>query len=428
MADELLDPATGKPLVYDDNEQWIIDEFQEATGKPPTQADIANWSKHGEPGQILVELGGGMEVKTLSDGTEVRMYTRLPEDEDFEFAYSNKEGQVFAVPSGTHVAAGQNYKLVQSSGGYDYYVNEGEESGGVFGGLADLTGISEIEDLGEGLSDVIPNELKSGIVPIPLVSDPFGITQGFWGEEYAMEGRSSLANLTGLKPEEIAEFQDMGVDVASIITAAAGAPYLAAGARSMKSASKVGEGRQDTEGLVKDVAINFAIAGAMDLMSSMMAPKAIEPPAGEALIDPFASPVTDNILIESGVGLPSTPGVTFLGDSALQIPPLNLGTPTLPVVGAPAAGMDWKAIATIGSLALGAGGLGLQAYAAFSDDDDDIEDEKELMAQKYEYEKRLLEMKIDAEHSMLTESLAPVPSSPAPSTYGGGVKKPYGVY
>lgn len=481
MANELKDPVTGEPLVYSPEEQWIVDEFT-SLGLTPTQADIENWSEYGTPGQITAELGSGFEEIELSSGVKVKSYSAEAINaakeasglgDEFLFNYSNKEGQAFRVPAGTPVAPGMNYKKVQTEGGFDYYVNEGEASGGVFGGLADLTGINEFEEAGKELGEAIPNELKSGLVPIPLISDPFGITQGFWGGEYAQEGRASASDLTGLSEDEIMLGQDIGLEVMGAIAGiATGNPYVTAGVRSLKSASKTGEGMKDTEDLLKDVGINFAVAGAIDMTARLLTPSPTPAPVGEQSATAMDAESIQGMYDTGGKDLFLGPDVSSAGEvipggaldvakvSPSYIDPFALSTPAelaVAPLGAGAAstaggvvggttagagaavpsasGMDWRAWATIGSLGLGAAGLGLQAYGILSDDEEDQIDEQkdaqmELQAQQFEYEQKLLEMKIEAEKELMEMEKEPIPSKAAPSVYKPGTVKsgkPYGV-
>lgn len=240
--------------------QWIYDEFQQALGRPPTPEEYANWKEHGSPGQILVELGGGMEVID-ADGTEVRVYRDLSAaGDDFTFSYSNKEGEVFAVPEGTAVAGNKNYKKLGTNDGFDIYVNQGEQSGGIVGTIDKALGT----DLSGVADKVIPNELKSGIIPIPGISDPTGTTQtALFGKEFNDQGLESLADLTGMKSSDLGQLQTygrIGAEVALSVMLPGVGPWLAAGVESAFQASQVVGADEDVTKALTNAGIAIAAA------------------------------------------------------------------------------------------------------------------------------------------------------------------------
>lgn len=450
-------------LIVPEGYEWITQEYADL-GLTPTQADIDNWVEYGQPGQITVELGGGMTTLDVG-GTELRVYTKLPEAEDFEFNYSNKEGQVFAVPEGTAVAGGNNYKLVGTKDidgvSYDIYANEGEQGSGLSGLIEDATGID--------LNKIVPNEVKSGIVPIPGISDPFGVTQGIvFGAEGAEEGLGVLSDITGLQPEEIQMAQDLGWTAASIAAGAAtGNPYVTAGMMSLKQTSDTTKTDEDWNDLSKNVALNFAIAGTLDMAGKLLtnsaalgggSPDVPVPEGGEGgLTDLYKAPsVPDaetiaNVMPEgvmatdadflaqtypinnttAGLDAPVTNPVA---DSGYAYDEFGSVTPT---VKTSAQEEYWKAAtANINkpwykdpSILLPVAGLGLSVYGLMSrpspDDllDEQTDAQKELIELKSEKEKELLMMQMEHEAAMQEEALKPVPSTPPPSMY----TKKYGV-
>lgn len=420
--------------------------YQEQLGRAPDQAgydayvgkpidDVESAVTHSD--EYLTKTTG-VTVKTVDvNGTPIKVYDNLNLAEGDTFTMSHKGGDVFAVPAGTPVSDARNYKYVKTVDGYDYYVNEGGSSGGLSGFIEGATGGVV------NLDNLVPNEVKSGLIPITGLSDPFGITQGFWGEEYSAEGKKAAADITGLQESEIQFLQDIGVDAVSLTTALMGHPYVGAGIRSTQSASKTAANQQDTEKLLTDIGINYAIAGALDWLSTPGAPKTPGGAPGSSgyTYDQFNT--NPSALPMSGGGTPAFDSFNpnwFLDSSApVTLTPgaaADAGALAIPgAAPASSAAWGWKEYATVGSLALGAGGLALQGAALLS-----APSPEETSKQDYEYQKKLLQMKIDAESklqaeslsaqaAMQSEALAPLPASPVSPTYkSGSVKKPYGTY
>ena len=231
-------------------------------GKTPTEADIKNWTKYGRQGQILVELNPkNFEVRDLN-GTQVRVY-KNPSSLNRPFDLSNKEGQVFAVPKGTSVASGKNYKLVTSQDGYDYYVNSGRQSGGLAGKISDITGIKEIGTV----SKYIPNEVMAAV-------DPLGVnTAVLFGPRKAGAITSTIADYPGLKESEVGTLQQGAATAMSIALALAGHPYIGAAMESSMQAGNYFKGNQSLRSAIINSGIAFSLAGATDLASRYFSPK-----------------------------------------------------------------------------------------------------------------------------------------------------------
>jgi hypothetical protein len=128
------------------NVGWVLDEWRQLGSRvqPMTEKDLMNWTKHGRPGQILTELGGGVKMISDDKGKEYKVFTDLKgvsEDNPFNFGH---DGDLVAVPKGTPLASGWKIAQEDENSGYQWIYKKPRDRKGVLNYAADATGIKEL--------------------------------------------------------------------------------------------------------------------------------------------------------------------------------------------------------------------------------------------------------------------------------------------
>lgn len=458
-------------------QQEIDAAYQEILGRPPDPSGIETYSDPSysaedlakelstSPEKQAIDAGMTLSYVPIGDtGKQLMVYGDVNLAEGDTFTMSHKEGDIFAVPQGTPVSGARNYEKVGTKEingeQYDIYQNAGSQGEGLSGIVENVTGVD--------LDKIVPNEVKSGIIPIPGISDPLGVSQGIVFGEGANEGTDYLADITGLKPEEILLAQDIGLGVVSVGT---GNPYLAAGAVSLKETSDTAKTDEDWVDLGKNVALNFAIAGTLDMAGKLLtsAPSPSTPPAFDAPSGYDATGATAlaggpdaatiaNVMPEGVYPINNTTAgldtsvTNPVADSTVDYGASNYldfyGAPpatdsaflstTVPGTSAPSMQEQYLGAAKAAlekpwykdpSILLPVAGLGLSVYGLLSrPSPDDLLDEKTAAEKEiidYQSEKNMEMLKAQQEFAaeQAAEDRAPVPSKAPPSMY----TKKYGV-
>lgn len=241
----------------------VNQEFRQTFGRDATQDEIDNWTKWGKGvGQISAEIGykskNTIEIYT-KDGERVDAGTKgatkyvIHKDEDEFYKYYGTDANRMRFEEHNqnivHLAPGQalqgigkgsyefnssqvtedssffNFLKQQGLDPNQYYVGQGVHksanflSQDLFTSLSDLTGIKEIDELGELVFDKwMPDELK-------FIADPLGTYGNFLDEDWNAQGLEAMSDTFGGDVEDWQKGQayaNVAVDiVATIMTAGA---------------------------------------------------------------------------------------------------------------------------------------------------------------------------------------------------------------
>jgi hypothetical protein len=212
--------------------------------------DIQTWTQFGgDPSHYRAELSGQVlrPVRFGADGTASSSPIYTPEAIETmggSFVQTGFDtGTSVVLPAGANVT-GDYWKKVDSfeirgdpdipDGSYDVLVAEGAPSGGLFGAIADFTGIKEIEEFGHDLNKAITSELAlatpvlaltplapvAAAATVATVGDPLGITQGIlFGDAGRQRTLNAYENI-GINEESASEIMGIGTQLTSAILAA----------------------------------------------------------------------------------------------------------------------------------------------------------------------------------------------------------------
>jgi hypothetical protein len=241
----------------------VNQEFRQTVGRDATQDEIDNWTKWGKGvGQISAEIGykskNTIEIYTkdgerVDAGTEgaTKYVIHKNEDEFYKYYGTGSNRMRFEEHNQNivHLAPGQalqgigkgsyefNASQVTEDSGFfnylkqmgldpnQYFIGQGVHKSGnflskdIFTNLADLTGIKEIDELGELVFDKwMPDELK-------FAYDPLGSWGNFLDEDWNIQGLEAMSDTFGGDLEDWQRGQSYAnavVDIAATIATAGG--------------------------------------------------------------------------------------------------------------------------------------------------------------------------------------------------------------